>query len=113
MPRLTDAQALKLIRAALGGRGRLTVLRHAVDRMTERGFPDSDLRHAIQHGQITRCEPDNYGEDRFTVEGPTVETTGGRRRMGIVFKVISIDPPEAIVITTVDESKRYGRRRRG
>ena len=111
MSRLSNAQALKLIRESLGGSGRLTVLRHARTRMQERGFDDTDLLYAIRHGAITRCEPDMEGEDRFTLEGPTVSESGNGRRLGIVFKIVCVDPPSTVIVTALDESSRFGRRR--
>lgn len=107
--RPSDAQILRLIREALSGEGLFTVSVHAEKEMLGDGFEDSDVRHAIRLGRLTRREPDIKGDERFTIEGPAIDDPG--KSVGVVCKLLQHDPPEVLVITVFDESTRYGRRR--
>ena len=71
--KMSDAQALRCIKQALGAKGFLIVHPHAAAAMEERGFDDNDLRSAIRRGRIVLREPDSTRAERFTVEGPSAD----------------------------------------
>lgn len=122
--RLSDSQVVKLIRESLGGMGRLIVTVHARKAMADDGYDMADLKSVLGRGRLTNRETDVRGEERYTIEGPTTNST--RTRMAAVCKLLDVeletDPdnkregePEdvpttrTLVITVFDEATRWSR----
>ena len=97
---MKPANALKIIRERAQASGRILILRHARQRMIERGVDDLDVQRCLRGGVITEGPyvptDSNTGAWRCNVEGVI---SGDRLRVVVE---LPKEPPDLLVVTVID-----------
>jgi len=97
---LKPADALKIIRERAQDSAHILILRHARQRMVERGVDDLDVQRCLRGGAITEGPyvptDSKTGAWRCNVEGVV---SGDRLRVVVE---LPKEPPDLLVVTVID-----------